>query len=132
MMSYEPLLDLHSYFALVMHIRRSLGLSKKRPLLEASPISENLVFAFSVHFHENVCILCKLDGNACIITRKMCAFSVEMHTFSWKCTHFHENVRKCMHFQWKCTKITHFQWEVPFSFKTLMGTVRRLLVGMGK
>ena len=105
-----------------------------------------------VHLHENVCILCKLDGNAHIFTRKMCTFSVEMHAFSWNCkkmcafslgkcmyfqwkyAHFHENARKCMHFHQnarKCTEITDFQWEVPFSFKTLLGIVRRLLVGMG-
>ena len=57
-----------------------LSLSKKRPSLEASPISENLFFAISVenariftenarkcmHFHENVHIFLKMQENACI------------------------------------------------------------------
>ena len=33
---------------------------KRKTLLEASPISENLAFAFLVHFHENVCIFLKM------------------------------------------------------------------------
>ena len=59
-----------------------LGLSQKRPLLEASPISENLVLCIfsenariSVHFpSENAHISMHFQWNAFIFT-EMCAFS---------------------------------------------------------
>ena len=59
----------------------SLGLSKKRPLLEASPISENLFFAFSV---ENARIFSKMHENAHIFGKcvKMRAFSE--NAWIWK------------------------------------------------
>ena len=58
-----------------------IGSFKEIPLLEASAISENLFFAFSVeyqkkcaHFPKNACILCKLDENACISKENVCIF----------------------------------------------------------
>ena len=69
------------------HVFVFLGLLKKGPLLEASPISENLFFAILV---ENACIFLKMQENVCIFL-KMHTFSLKskkMHAFSWKCAHF--------------------------------------------
>ena len=99
----------------------------ERPMLMGRLNLKLFKFAFSRIFLK----MCAFSSNL----HKMRTFSSNLHkmqAFSWKCVHFHLICIKCAHFQWKCTKITDFQWEVSFSFKTLMGTVRRLLVGMGK
>ena len=46
---------------------------KRKTLLEASPISENLAFAFLVHFHKK----CAFSSNL----HKICAFSENVHIF---------------------------------------------------
>ena len=57
-----------------------LGLSKKRPLLEASPISENLVLCIFTHFPKNACIFQKCT-HFMQIRWKMHAFSLKMRAF---------------------------------------------------
>ena len=76
-----------------------IGSFKEIPLLEASPISENLV----------MCIFTKLHAFSSNL-HKMHAFSSNLHkmcTFSVKCMHFHQISIKCMHFTRKCV---HF-WK---------------------
>ena len=46
-----------------------LGLSKKEPLLEASPISENLFLQFRHAFYENAHILLKMQENMHIFVK---------------------------------------------------------------
>ena len=106
---------LNSKFYFTTRMYQSLGLSKKKPLLEASPISENLFFAFLVEnvciflkMQENVCIFLKMQENVCIFFKmqeNVCIFMkmqenayIFMKMQENACI-FSENARKCVHFQ---------------------------------
>ena len=75
-----------------------LGFSKKRPLLEASPISENLVLCIFMKMRTCSCIFSELCTFSCIFSENVHIF-LEMHIFS--CI-FSENGR-----------IFHFERPLP-------------------